>query len=75
MTTKEGYYAAYYFLLGWHRLVHADELAGLLSMMEPLEDGIPADPVMWDYWEEAVARVAKEGPPPPKKLTRPQDSC
>ena len=69
MTEKQGFNTAFYFLLKWYKVSKSDDIAELLSLMEPLDDGEPADPVMWDYWKESIEKVKKDGRPPTKKLS------
>ena len=68
MTEKQGFDSAFYFLLKWYGITKSDDIGELLSLMECLDDGEPADPVMWDYWKEAFEKVKKEGRPSIKKL-------
>ena len=40
---------AFYFISKWYEITKSDDIGELLSMMQGLEDGEPADPAMWDY--------------------------
>ena len=68
MKIKEGYEAMIYFLTNWYAITKSDDIGEILSLMESLEDGKPADSIMWDYWEEAIEKVRKNGEPPIKVL-------
>ena len=68
MTEKEGYQALFYFLEKWYGITKSDDIGEILSLMECLEDGEPADPVMWDYWQKAIEKAKLQGSPPTKKL-------
>ena len=68
MNKKEAYEALFYFLEKWYNITKSDDIGEMLSLMEYLEDGKPADPVMWDYWIEAIEKVKSKGSPPIKVL-------
>jgi hypothetical protein len=42
------------FLENYYRDTQDDGVGGLLGSMQPLSDGKPADPAVWDDWLEAV---------------------
>ena len=69
MTEKEGYNTAFYFLQKWYEITKSDDIGELLSLMEPLDDGEPADPIMLDYWKDAFEKAKKEGRLPKKELS------
>lgn len=70
MTNKESYNAVFHFLYKWYEITKSDDIGELLSLMEPLEDGEPADPAMWDYWLEAINIMREKGAPDNKTLTK-----
>jgi len=58
ISTFDAYKAMTKFLENyWERNGRPDELGGLLGSLAVLEDGRPADPVMWADWLDAVERV------------------
>ena len=68
ITEKEGYEAMLYMLLNYYELTGSTDLTDILSGGEYVENDTPADRAFWEYWQEAVEKVKKEGPPPLKKL-------
>ncbi len=68
ITEKEGYEAMLYMLLNYYELTGSTDLTDILSGGEYVENDTPADSAFWEYWQEAVEKVKKEGPPPLKKL-------
>ena len=70
ITKKKGYEAMLYLLEKYWKLSGSDDLTDVLSGGEYLEDGKPADPIFWEYWIEAIEKVKKKGPPPPKKFIK-----
>ncbi len=68
MTNEEGYQAVSYFLSEWYKITKSDDVGEILSLMECLEDGKPADPAMWDMWKESIEKVKKNGAPPVKRI-------
>ena len=68
MTKKNGFDSAYYFLHKWYEITKSDDIGELLSLMQPLDDGKPADSSMWDYWLESCEKAEKQGKPPKKIL-------
>jgi len=69
MTEKEGFYTMFYFLSNWNKTANSDGISAILSLMEPLEDGEPAESDMLEYWKEACEIVENSGKPPIKKLS------
>jgi len=70
ITERQGYEAMLYFLTHYYELTGSNDLTDILSGGEYVEKDIPADSAFWDYWEEAVEKVKKEGPPPFKTLSK-----
>ncbi len=70
ITSKEGYEAMIYMLKKYWELTGSNDLTDILSGGEYLEDGKPADSAFWEYWLEAIEKVKKDGPPPPKRITK-----
>lgn len=68
ITEKEGYNAMFYFIDKWYKMTKSDDIGEILSLMESLEDGEPADPIIWYDWQEAIKKVRENGNPPIKKL-------
>ena len=68
MTEEESYQAMFYFLQKWYEMTKSDDVGEILGLMEYLSDGEPADPVMWDNWQDAIEKVRLHGKPPPKEL-------
>jgi len=52
------YQCMYTFLDNLYRKTDSEYLAGLLGDMARLEDGISADPAIWQEWLEACRLVA-----------------
>jgi hypothetical protein len=59
LTPNEAFDVARVFIENYWRLRGgtADEVGDLLSFMDRLADGKPADPAMWSDWLEAVEKV------------------
>ena len=57
LSKKEAYLAMFAFLDAYYQLSPSDEIGGLLSNMSLLEDGVPADPAIYDDWIDAVEKV------------------
>lgn len=60
LTLKEAYAAMYAYLKMLYDTTGSDDLGGILGSMSLLEDGEPADPVVWADWERAVQQ-ARQG--------------
>lgn len=59
LTTKQAYFAMYKYLEHLYEMTNSDDLAGFLGSMSTLQDGMPADPAIWEDWLEAIAEVLK----------------
>lgn len=57
LSRTEAFLAAYAFLENWYELTHSEDVGSLLGSMSLLEDGITADPALWEDWCEAVEAV------------------
>lgn len=57
LSKKEAYLAMFAFLDAYNQLSPSDEIGGLLGSMSLLEDGVPADPAIYDDWIDAVEKV------------------
>jgi len=68
ITEKEGYEAMLYMLQFYWKLTDSTDLTDILSGAEYVEPDTPADSAFWEYWQEAVDKVKRDGPPPLKKL-------
>ncbi|WP_395043758.1 hypothetical protein [Flavobacterium sp.] len=68
ITDKEGYYALMYMLKAFWENSGSNDLTDILSGGECWELDVPADPVFWEYWLEAIEKVKNEGNPPIKVL-------
>ncbi len=62
ITEKEGYEAMLHMLKSYWELTGSNDLTDILSGGEYLNDGTPADSAMWEYWQEAIEKLKKEGP-------------
>jgi hypothetical protein len=60
MTEMQAYAAMFHFLKQLYNRTKSDELGGLLGDLSMLEDGHPADPAVWNDWQQAV-KFAIEG--------------
>jgi len=69
MNDRDYYNSMYLFLKNWYDITNSDEIGDLLSLMEPLDDGEPADPSMMDYWNDAVEKIKNGVKIPPKQLS------
>ena len=68
LTEQEGYEALLYTLLQYWKKTGKDDLTAILSAGAYVEPDMPADPVIWYAWLEAIATVRRQGPPPLKVL-------
>lgn len=68
LTEQEGYEALLYTLLQYWENTGKDDLTAILSAGAYVEPDMPADPVIWYAWLEAIATVHQQGPPPLKVL-------
>ncbi len=68
ITTKKGYEALFYFIEKFYEMTKSDALGEILSGMEYLEDGKSAEPLLWDYWLEAIEKAELKGGLPVKEL-------
>lgn len=68
ITEKEGYEAMLYMLMNYWELTGSNDLTDILSGGEYVEQDTPADYAFWEYWQEAIQKVKKDGSPPLKKL-------
>ena len=69
ITDKQGYEAMLYMLKSYWESTGSNDLTDILSGGEYwLEEDTPADSAFWEYWQEAVEKVKKEGSPPLKVL-------
>ena len=64
LTIYQAYKAMYKFLITYYYHIGKPEEVGLLlsdmqlvKNRKPAEDGMPADPAMWEDWLEAVKKV------------------
>ena len=57
ITTKEAFLAMFSFLEKHYELTKSDDIAALLGSMSLLEEGVTADPAMWEEWQESIKRV------------------
>lgn len=70
ITDKEGYEAMLYLLHDFWKSTGSSDLTDILSGGEYwLAADTPADSAFWEYWQEAIDKVRREGPPPLKVLT------
>lgn len=70
ITEKQGYEAMIHMLYDFWKLTGSNDLTDILSGGEYLKDGLPADPLFWSYWEEAVKKVKNGDPPLTKSLRK-----
>ena len=68
ITDKEGYEAMLHTLYHYWKLTGSNELTDILSGGEYVEEDTPADSAFWEYWQEAIQKVRKDGPLPLKVL-------
>lgn len=66
MTEKQGYEAMLFMLNYYYELTGSNDLTDILSLGEYIEEGVPADSAIWEYWLDAVKKI-KEGNPPLSK--------
>ena len=60
LNEKEAYLAMFEFLASLYERTRSDELGALLGGMSLLEDGVTADPAVWQDWMQSVQK-AKQG--------------
>ena len=74
ISEKEGYEAMLYMLRGYLEATESIDLTDILSGGEYWDEvGKPADTAFWEYWLEAIQKVKKEGPPPLKEISTPNN--
>ena len=56
LNAKEAYSAMFYFLEDIYLRTKSDELGGILGTLAMLDDGQPADPAVWEEWEQAIEK-------------------
>jgi len=57
LTVQEGFAAMCLFLDDYYEQTHSDDIGALLGELQILEDGMTADPAMWDDWLACVNQV------------------
>jgi hypothetical protein len=60
LNEMDAYLATFEFLVLLYERTRSDDLGGILGSMSLLEDGMTADPSMWQDWIECVNKV-KQG--------------
>lgn len=59
ISNEEAFKAMELFLEIYYKYTNSDDIGTLLSGMQLLEDGITADPAMWEEWLECIKKVVK----------------
>jgi hypothetical protein len=54
LNPQQAYQAMFYFLEQHYNRTQSDAIGALLGSMSLLQDGSPADPALWQDWEQAV---------------------
>jgi hypothetical protein len=63
ITEKEGYEAMLYLLKAYWEDTGSNDLTDILSGGEYwIGEETPIDSAFWEYWNDAIAKVKKEGP-------------
>ncbi|ELY2018274.1 hypothetical protein SL053_002193 [Flavobacterium psychrophilum] len=63
ITEKEGYEAMLYLLKAYWENTGSKDLTDILSGGEYWKgEEIPIDSAFWEYWQEAIEKVRKDGP-------------
>jgi hypothetical protein len=57
LTVQEGFAAMRLFLEDYYEQTHSDDIGALLGDLQILEDGMTADPAVWDDWLACVNQV------------------
>ena len=57
LNAKEAYQAMFRFIEMYYERTQADDIGAILGSMSILEDGKPADGVMWQEWLDAISEV------------------
>jgi hypothetical protein len=57
LTEKQAFLAMIFFLEQYYQQTESDDVGALLSSLQLLEDGMTADPAMWDDWLEVISRT------------------
>jgi len=57
LTVQEGFAAMRQFLEDYYEQTHSDDIGALLGDLQILEDGMTADPAVWDDWLACVNQV------------------
>lgn len=57
LTFKESYEVMLHFLETWYKSSKSKDLTDILSPGKYFEDGNPMDPIVGNFWEEAIQAV------------------
>lgn len=57
LTEKQAFLAMIYFLEQYYQQTESDDVGALLGSLQLLEDGMTADPAMWDDWLGVINRT------------------
>ena len=57
LTFQEAFTAMQLFLEDYYERTHSDDVGALLGGIQLLEDGMTADPAVWDEWLKCVDKV------------------
>jgi len=61
----------WYFLQEHYELSKGNfDVSEILSALEPVSNGFPADSGMVHFWNDAIGKYRRDGIPPQKVLTR-----
>ncbi len=57
LTEKQAFLAMVSFLEDYYEQTKSDEIGALLGSLQLLDDGVTADPAMWDDWLKIVQQT------------------
>ena len=57
LTEKQAFLAMVFFLEEYYQQTESDDVGALLGSLQLLEDGMTADPAIWDDWLEVISRT------------------
>lgn len=60
LTEKQAFLAMVSFLENYYKQTKSDEIGALLGSLQLLDDGITADPAMWDDWLKILQQMESD---------------
>jgi hypothetical protein len=66
LTPQQAYRAMFLFLEAYAKRFKGtppEEIQIILGAMQLLDDGVPADPALWEDWSKCVSQILREADP------------